>query len=219
MRAGPRALLAAATLLSGLLAPDHAAAGLGPEEAILPTASHATAETRMLAETHADELRRLYAEFRRCHPDLGLERHGIAFRRPRGAGAGSASLTVWAWLDSDPPPGADLRARAVYAFGRHGHALFRRLVARSRVFGDSRVSGYGVVLSWFRPTAGERGTMVGESLAVFSGKLDAANFVHETIAAAVFLERTEVRVFDGQTEVAPPRLAVDDARARAATAC
>jgi hypothetical protein len=136
-------------------------------------------------------------------------------------------LTVWAWLDGDPPPGVDLGARAVYAFGRHGHALFRRLVARSRVFGDSRVSGYGVILSWLRPTMGERGSerggergkIVGESLAVFSDKLDAANFVHETIAAAVFLERTEVRVFDGQTEVAPPRLAVDDARARAATAC
>jgi hypothetical protein len=92
-------------------------------------------------------------------------------------------------------------------------------VERSRVFGDSRVSGYGLILSWFRPTTGDRGKMVGESLAVFSDKLDAANFVHETIAPAVFLERAEVRAFDGQTEVGAPRLAVDDARARFATAC
>jgi hypothetical protein len=201
-----------------VLASDPAAA-LGPEEAVLPIDRHATAEARELAEAHAAELGQLYAEFRRCHPDLGLERHGIAFRRPRGASAGSPSLTLWAWLDGDPPPGDSLSRRAVYAFARHGHALFRRLVARRGVFADGRVGGYGVILSWLRPAPGEGGKLVGESLAVFAGKLAVANFVHETIGPAVFLERAAVRAFDGQTEVGTPRLAVDDARARGATVC
>jgi hypothetical protein len=219
MRAGLRSVLAAATLLAGLLATDPAA-GLDPEEAILPVESHATAEGRSLAEAYADELRQLHAEFRRCHPALGLERHGIAFRRPRGSSAGpQSSLTLWAWLDGDPPHGRDLGQRAVHAFARHGHALFLRLVARSRVFGDPRVGGYGIILSWIRPGPGDGGKMVGESLAVFADKLAAANFVHETIAPTVFLERAAVRAFDGQTEVGTPRLAVDDGRARGQTAC
>jgi hypothetical protein len=218
MMATPRSALAAVALVAGFLAVDTAAA-LGPEEAILPIESYAAADARALAETHASELRQLYADFRRCSPDLGLERHGIAFRRPRGASGGVPSLTLWAWLDGDPPPGPDLAARATYAFGRHGHALFRRLVGRSRVFGDPRVGGYGVILTWLRPVPSGGGKVVGESLAVFTDKVTAANFVHETIDPATFLGRAEVRGFDGQMEVGVPRLIVAEERAGVRPAC
>jgi hypothetical protein len=52
---------------------------------------------------------------------------------------------------------------------------------------------------------------VGESLAVFADKLAVANFVFDTIAPSVFLERAGVRLFDGQTEVNVSRLPLDDA--------
>jgi hypothetical protein len=216
--ARPRSGLAAALLLAGLVGAAPAA-GLGPEEAILPVERYTAADVRALAEVHAGELRQLLVEFERCSPQLGLERHGIAFRRPRGTSGGVPSLTLWAWLDADSPSGPDLAARAAYAFGRHGHTLFRRLVGRSGVFADPRVGGYGIVLTWLRPAPRGEGALVGESLAVFVDKLAAANFVHETIGPATFLARAEVRTFDGQTEVGAPRLAIDEQRPSPRPAC
>jgi hypothetical protein len=52
--------------------------------------------------------------------------------------------------------------------------------------------------------------MVGESLVMFADKLTGANYVFGTIGPSVFLERARVRIFDGQIEVTPARLSVDD---------
>jgi hypothetical protein len=45
---------------------------------------------------------------------------------------------------------------------------------------------------------------------MFADKLTVANFVFDTIAPSVFLERAGVRIFDGQTEVTRVRLSIDD---------
>ena len=52
--------------------------------------------------------------------------------------------------------------------------------------------------------------MIAESLALFADKLAVAHFSHDSIGPAAFLARAEVRVFDGQSEVPPPRLIVAD---------
>jgi hypothetical protein len=82
-------------------------------------------------------------------------------------------------------------------------------VERSPVFADPRVGGFGLILTWVGPSPGD-GRVVGESLVMFADKLTVANFVFDTIAPSVFLERAGVRIFDGQTEVTRVRLSIDD---------
>jgi len=209
----------AALALAAVLAAAGAAPGLAAEEAILPLDAHTVPDARALAGEYAGELRALNAGLARCAPELDVPRHGIGFRRPRGSAGGPPYLTLWVWLDPERPPrGPTLTSRASAAFGRYGHGLFARLLDRSPVFADSRVGGYSLVLTWLGPT--ERGgRLVGESLAVFADKLATANFVHDTIGPATFLARAEVRAFDGETELPPPALVLDDGAAPAGLPC
>jgi hypothetical protein len=195
------------------------AVALPADESILPIEAHAP-DLRALVQEHAPSLRRLHADVVRCAPGLDVQKNGIAFRRPRGRPNGPPHLTLWVWLDgARPPRGPSLPARAGEAFGQYGQELFRRLLGQSAVFADARVGGYGLILTWIGP-AQRDGRVVGESLAVFSDKLAAANFVLDTIGPAAFLSRAEVRAFDGETELPVPSLGLDDATpARVATAC
>ena len=187
---------------------------------MLPIERYTSAEDRALAQVHAGELQALRAELRRCLPGVDVERHGIAFRRRRGMVAGPPALTLWVWLPpADAPAGPDLPRRAGQAFRRYGQALVRQLVARSPVFADPRVGGYGLILTWLGPTQRE-GRPVGESVAVFADKVATANLAHDTITADVFLSRVEVRLFDGETELGPLRLGPqDDGVAAVSAAC
>jgi hypothetical protein len=165
---------------------------------------------RALAQEHGAELSRLARELAPCAGRLDVMRHGIAFRRPQTRPSGPPHLILWVWVEPDrTPAGTSLGARASTVFERHGRRLFGRLLERSPVFADSRVGGYGLVLTWLSP-ATRSGRLVGESLSVFADKLAVANFVHETIGATTFLGRAELRAFDGQTEVGSPTLTVGD---------
>jgi hypothetical protein len=208
--------LVAALVAAGILAAAGSGGGrhaLAADEAILPLEQHAAGDAHALAADHAGELRRLQAEFEPCAGRLDVQRHGLAFRRPQSQPAAAPHLTLWVWVDPGrSPAGGSLVERAAGVFGRQGRALFARLLARSPVFADPRVGGYGLILTWLSP-AQRGGRLVGESLAIFADKLAAANFVHQTIAAATFLARADVRAFDGQTELTSPSLAIDDADA------
>lgn len=179
-------------------------------DGILPLEEHAAGEARALAEIHASELHALQSDMDRCVAGVSVQRKGIAFRQPRGLAADAPYLTLWVWLTDGRAPGAgDIAARATDAFRRHAQALFRHLVERSPVFADPRVGGFGLILTWVGPSPGD-GRVVGESLVMFADKLTVANFVFDTIAPSVFLERAGVRIFDGQTEVTRVRLSIDD---------
>lgn len=207
-----------AVALAALAVAAGATVGLTAEPALVPPEAHTSADTRELARAYAGELTGLESGLARCSPAVTVYRHGIAFRHPRGTG-GPPSLTLWVWLEPpEPLRGTTLPARATEAFTRYGHALFGRLLARSPVFADGRVAGYGLVLTWLGPSQ-RAGRLVGESLAVFADKLTVANFVHGTIGAATFLGRAGVRAFDGETELPAPALAADDGAAPAALAC
>ena len=197
--------VAAAAVLAALATPAPAA-----EEPILPLDQHTAGELRGLAQEHAGELRQLQRELAPCAGRLDVVKHGIAFRRPQKRPGGPSHLTLWVWVEPGrTPPGASLTARASTVFEGNGRRLFGRLIGRSSVFADSRVGGYGLILTWLSPATRD-GRVVGESLSVFADKLAVANFVHETIGATAFLGRAEVRAFDGQTEVATPTLTVAD---------
>src|SRR5262245_33609717 len=178
-------------LLALALAGVGRAVALPVAESILPLEAHAP-DIRPLAQEYAAELRGLYAEVTRCAPGLEVQKHGIAFRRPRATQTAPPHLTLWVWLDQGRPvPGATLVARAGQAFGRYGQGLFRRLLGQSAVFADARVGGYGLILTWIGP-AQRGGRLVGESLAVFAEKVAVANFALDTIGPAAFLSRAEV---------------------------
>jgi hypothetical protein len=201
-----------------VLAIAAGAAALPADDAIVPLDA-TSPESRPLAQAYAEDLRALHAAVAGCAPALDVQRHGIGFRRPRGTAGGVPSLTLWVWLDPDHPrAGRSFDARASDAFARYGQPLFARLLGRSRIFADDRVGGYVLVLTWLSP-AQRGGRLVGESLAVFADKLAAANFVHGTIGPATFLGRAQVRAFDGETELAPPSLALDDGAAPPALPC
>jgi hypothetical protein len=208
-----------AVALAVVLAAASRAPAQPAEEAILPIEGYAARDARELAAAYSDELRALEAELRRCASGLDVHQHGIAFRRPRG-GPAAPYLTLWVWLTrAHSLRGADLHARASLAFGSYGQALFRRLLARSPVFADPRVGGYGIILTWPKPAPMGGGRLVTESLAVFADKLAVANFAHDTIPASRFVTRADVRAFDGQTELASPRLGLEDDAPAAASAC
>jgi hypothetical protein len=199
----------AAVVVVAALALAATAGGQGAPEAIMPPAGHVAGEPRALMEAHGAELRALVTALRRCASVLSVERHGISFRRPQAEPGARPHLTLWVWVHDPAPVGADPAARAADAFRRHGQWLARRLLQRSGVFADARVGGYGLVISWLGPTS-RGGRTVAESLVLFADKLAAANFAHETIGPATFLARASLRVFDGQTEIDGPRLAVTD---------
>src|SRR5215510_14358757 len=93
-------------LLALALATAGRAVALPVAESILPLEAHAP-DMRPLAQDHAAELRGLYDEVTRCAPGLEVEKHGIAFRRPKGGPATAVHLTLWVWLDQARPlPGA-----------------------------------------------------------------------------------------------------------------
>jgi len=204
-----RATVAAVALAVGLAGPASThAQSVG--DGILSFEEHAAGEARVLARAHAAELHALQSDIDRCLAGVAVQRKGIAFRQPRGFAADAPFLTLWVWLtDGRAPGGGDIATRATDAFRRHAQALFRRLVARSPVFADPRVGGFGLILTWVGPIPRD-GRVVGESLVMFADKLTVANYVFDTIAPSVFLERAGIRIFDGQTEVKPGRLSVDD---------
>ena len=204
-----RATVAAVALAVGFVAPVSAhAQSVG--DRILSLEEHAAGEARALAQTHAAEMHALQSDIDRCLAGIAVQRKGIAFRHPRGFAADAPYLTLWVWLtDGRAPGGGDIATRATDAFRRHAQALFRRLVGRSPVFADPRVGGFGLILTWVGPMPRD-GRVVGESLVMFADKLTVANYVFDTIAPSVFLDRAGVRIFDGQTEVKPAPLSVDD---------
>jgi hypothetical protein len=204
---GRRTVLVAAGILASLGGvPARADA---QDALILPPAAHATGQARALAEAHAGELRALAGAVARCAPAVTIERRGIAFQRPQQAPAATPHLTLWVWLPAEPLPGGDPAARAGEAFRRYGRLLVRRLVARSAILTDDRVGGYGLILSWLGPGS-QSGRPIAESLVMFTDKVTAANFALDTIAAPTFLERAELRLFEGRSELAGARPTMGD---------
>jgi hypothetical protein len=189
------------------------------DEAIVPLAEYKNVESRALAQTHGSELRLLYEGVRRCAPEVDFNRYGLGFRRPLGSDRIAPHLTVWVWLPREPAPdGADVGARAADAFRRYAPRLLPQLVARGPVHSDARVGGYGLVLTWVKP--GDADPPIGETLVVFAPKSAAEPFASGAAPLAALLAQARIRVFDGQTEVTLPRLAIGDQEVSApAPAC
>jgi hypothetical protein len=179
------------------------------EDAIVPPAEYKNAESRALAQAYLSELHVLYDAVRRCAPEVDFHRHGLGFRRPLGLENVRPYLTIWVWLPSEPAPaGGSVSARASDAFRRYGPRLLPHLVARSQIHGDSRVGGYGLVLTWTKQPAAD--PPIGETLVVFAPKPAVEPFVAGTSPIATLLAQSRIRAFDGQTEVPDPRLSIGD---------
>jgi hypothetical protein len=179
------------------------------EEAILPIAEYKATESRALAQVYLPELRLLYEAVRRCAPEVDFHRHGLGFRRPLGSEKVAPHLAIWVWLPPEPTPeGADIGARAADAFRRYGPRLLPHLVARGPIHADSRVGGYGLVLTWIKPPAAD--PPIGETLVVFAPKSAVELFAGGATPITALLAQARIRTFDGQTEVMSPRLEIGD---------
>ena len=179
------------------------------EEAILPIADYKAQDTRALAQAYLAELRTLYESVRRCAPELDFHERGLGFRRPLGVDGLPPYLATWVWIPSEPALPADgLAARATEAFRRYAPRLLPQLVARESITTDSRVGGYGIVLTWIKP--GEADPPIGETLVVFLPKAAATPFVGGTVTFTELLTQARIRAFDGQTEVKLTGLAIPD---------
>ena len=205
-QSGWRVVFALAVIL--FTAPDGVAQR-SAEEAIVPLAEYKAIDSRTLAQTYLSELRLLYDAVRRCVPETDFHRYGLGFRRPFGSEKLQPHLTMWVWLPSEPAPeGADISARAADAFRRYAPRLLPHLVAPKLVHADSRVGGYGLVLTWIKTPAAD--PPIGETLVVFVPKSTVEPFVSGTIPITALLAQARIRTFDGQTEVLGSRLSIHD---------
>jgi hypothetical protein len=195
------------------LVPSLANAQRSYEETILPLPQYRAADARLLADAYAGELRLLYDDLRRCEPELDFNAPGIGFRKPRGKPQLAPHLSIWMIADqSVGPNGGDLATRAADAFQRYGSRLFHRLLARDAVRTDPRLGGYGLVLTWTWSPPGE--DLRGETMVVFADGKSAAGFAGGELPATALLERSDIRLFEGDTERTGVRIRVDDAQVK-----
>ena len=108
-----------------------------------------------------------------------------------------------------PCPVTASATRAAEAFRRYAPKLLPQLVARNVIHADSRVGGYGLVLTWVKPPASD--PPIGETLVVFLPKSAVTPFVSGAgTSFTELLAQARIRAFDGQTEVKLTRLAIPD---------
>ena len=209
MRPSGRGVLAVALTLGVLV--TGAQATRPADEAILPPEDYRFPDARVLAVDHGEHLAALYADVRRCAPELDFQLDGIAFQRPRQGASSAPHLTLWVFLDARRPPlGSNTAGRATEAARQYGRRLIRRLSAASPVAGDGRVGGYGLILSWIGARK-IRDHPVMESLVVFARKEPAVAFASGQITLPEFLAAADVRMFDGQDELPFPALTTHEA--------
>lgn len=205
-----------AVTVAATLVATGAGAQLPPEQAIFPEKEYRQADSRVLGQAYAAELRALYADVRRCAPELEFQQRGIGFWKPRDVATALPHLALWVWVDPGLISwGQDIQARAAHAFHRFARRLVPTMLARAPVRDDQRVEGYGLVMSWLGPAKSADDRPVGETLATFFDKESAAAFTDGTLNGTDFLARARVKLFGGEVEVQPPGLTVEDWRVAA----
>lgn len=205
---GGRAALGIGIFL-GLLGAAHATP---PEEAIIPLEEYKSDQARQLASTYAAQLRQLYDNVYHCLPWLDIRKHGLGFRKPRGAQGDERYLSIWVWVEqqinSDFASLSPAR-RASAMFSRHGVDLLRRLSLLPQLAAEPQLVGYAIVLSWQKPDSGTTPGVqpVAETLAVFVDKPTVEGFFSRTVTLAELAKRAVVAAFDGKSELG--RLALE----------
>jgi hypothetical protein len=194
-------LVAAVLLLVPVLLGGEAGAQRSVQEAIPPLTEYRAPDARALAEAHHAELLELYADVRRCAPEIDFNKPGLGFRRPQDLPDALPHLALWVWIDP-PDGGDDVGARASEAFRLWARRLLARLVGRGTVHADPRTGGYMLIMTWIGPSPLE-GRAIGETLVLRTEKSAAAGFVKGSVPASAFLARAALRLFDGQRELLP----------------
>ena len=205
------AVLALGALLLGLAT---AAAAAPVDDALFPAERYDTPKSRALDAAYRPQLVRLHDYLYHCVPWVAVQKNGIGFRTPRGSNGDERFVSVWIWIDQKHDPGfaaTPPAGRASAMFSRYGVHLLRRMSAIPGLAADPRVDGYAVVLSWIKPgsTIPGRGSS-NETLTVFSDRFGVPEFLARRLGPAEFAERSRVTLWDGETELGRPTLAIAD---------
>jgi hypothetical protein len=207
-RDGKRGAVAVLAVLLALafVSPSLAA----PEDSITPLEQYNTPKSKALASTYKPQLLRFYEHVYWCLPWLGVAKHGIGFRQPKGITADDRYLSVWVMIDQtdDGSFAAMPRERRVSAmFSRYGVDLLRRLTAMTSAASDADLTGFSVVLSWPKPGL-PPDRPVSETMALFVDKASLADFLAKRLEPTEFANRVKLSVFDGKDPLTPGKLEI-----------
>jgi hypothetical protein len=181
-----------------------------PEDSITPLEQYNTPKAKALASTYKPQLLRFYEHVYWCLPWLGVAKHGIGFRQPKGVTADDRYLSVWVMIDQtdDGSFAAMPRERRVSAmFSRYGVDLLRRLTAMTNAASDADLTGFSVVLSWPKPGL-PPDRPVSETMALFVDKASLADFLAKRLEPTEFASRVKLSVFDGKDPLTPGKLEI-----------
>jgi hypothetical protein len=206
------------TLLAALVLACVACAGRAaaapPEDRLLPIDQYTSEKARTLAATHREALRALNAGIYHCMPWVEIQKHSIGFFKPKHAAVDDRYLSIRIYIEQDPSPEfARFRVeeRASAMFSRYVGPMLRRMTKDPAVAADATLDGFTVVLEWMKQIprgAGER--PVHETIAVFIDKAVALDYLGGSLPITEVAAKARVLAFDGETPLAPLKLAVWD---------
>jgi hypothetical protein len=181
-----------------------------PEDNILPADQYTTDKGRTLGAKYATALRELNAGIYNCMPWLDVQRQGIGFFRPKHMTPPKDDryLSLRIYVDQDPSaPFSALKfeERASAMFSRYVGEMLRRMTQTASILSDPAVDGFTVIVDWLKQTGGT-GRPVRETIAVFTERPAAADYLAARAKIADLAARAVVFGYDGETPLGRFRL-------------
>jgi hypothetical protein len=203
-----RRIVAAA--LACLILTGTAALAAAPEDRVLAPALHTTEKARSLAVAHARALRELNADIYHCWPWVEVQKGSIGFFRPKHVARDDRYMSIRIYIEQDPSPSfgrLPFEERAAAMFSRYVGPLLRRMTRDPGVASDAALDGFTIILEWLKQAPPVNGRPVHETIAVFSDRAVAVDYLSGRADARSLAARARVIGFDGETPLGSVRLA------------
>ena len=191
-----------AAALAVVILAGGVAIGAPPTDLVLPAHEYTTEKARRLATAHAQALQELSARIYHCLPWIDVQKGWIGFYRPKNAQQDDRYLSVHIFITQDPSPAfGDLpfEQRSAAMFSRYVGPLLRRMTENPAVAADSNLDGFTVILEWMKQVAPVGGRPIHETVAVFTDKASALDYLAGRSDIRTLASRARVLGFDGQT--------------------
>jgi hypothetical protein len=205
--------LGAAVVAVALLGAAVGAQAAAPADRILAVDQYTSAKARNLAVAYAAFLRELNSGIYHCMPWVEVQKQSIGFFKPRHLTQDDRYLSIRIYIDQDPSPafaGLDLQERAAAMFSRYVGPLLRRMTAGPGLLDDAAVDGFTTVIEWLKQVPVGRDRPVHETIAVFTERAVARDYVAGRLGSAELARQTQVLGWDGDRPLGRMRLSAWD---------